>query len=140
MAELTYREAVAAALRQEVARDGDVVLIGEDLRAGGVFEVVPRRSSFVHFLVTRPEIGAFIAAVGIFAFFLAVAPSFRSLSSLSTVLYASSTIGIMAVGVALLMNGGEFDLSAGVAVIAAALNASMISYQLGLNLWLVLQP
>jgi len=28
------------------------------------------------------------------------------------VLYASSTIGIVAVGVALLMIGGEFDLSA----------------------------
>ena len=40
MAELTYREAVAAALRQEMARDGDVVLIGEDLRAGGVFKTV----------------------------------------------------------------------------------------------------
>ncbi|CAM5399041.1 hypothetical protein SGRIM128S_09150 [Streptomyces griseomycini] len=32
------------------------------------------------------------------------------------VLYASSTIGIMAVPVALLMIGGEFDLSAGVPV------------------------
>ena len=31
-------------------------------------------------------------------------------------LYASSTIGIMAVPVALLMIGGEFDLSAGVLV------------------------
>lgn len=40
MAELTYREAVAAALRQEMARDGEVVLIGEDLRAGGVFKTV----------------------------------------------------------------------------------------------------
>ena len=38
MAELTYREAVAAALDQEMARDPDVVLIGEDLGAGGVFK------------------------------------------------------------------------------------------------------
>jgi pyruvate dehydrogenase E1 component beta subunit len=38
VAHLTYREAVAAALAQEMARDDEVVLIGEDLRAGGVFK------------------------------------------------------------------------------------------------------
>ena len=38
MAELTYRDAVVAALAQEMERDERVVLIGEDLRAGGVFK------------------------------------------------------------------------------------------------------
>lgn len=38
MAELTYRDAVVAALAQEMAHDDTVVLIGEDLRAGGVFK------------------------------------------------------------------------------------------------------
>jgi pyruvate dehydrogenase E1 component beta subunit len=38
MAELTYREAVVRALAQEMERDGDVVLIGEDIGAGGVFK------------------------------------------------------------------------------------------------------
>jgi simple sugar transport system permease protein len=41
----------------------------------------------------------------------------------------------MAVGVALLMIRGEFDLSAGVTVITAALTAAMFSYELSLNLW-----
>ena len=50
-------------------------------------------------------------------------------------LYQSSQIGIVAVAVALLMIGGEFDLSAGVAVITAALTASMVSYELSANLW-----
>ena len=50
-------------------------------------------------------------------------------------LYASSTIGIMACGVALLMIGGEFDLSAGVAVTFSSLAASMLAYNLHLNLW-----
>ena len=36
-------------------------------------------------------------------------------------LYQSSTIGIVAVGVGMLMIGGEFDLSAGVLVTAAGL-------------------
>jgi pyruvate dehydrogenase E1 component beta subunit len=38
VAELTYREAVALALAQEMDRDERVVLIGEDVGAGGVFK------------------------------------------------------------------------------------------------------
>ena len=38
MAELTYRQAVAAALAQEMARDDRVVLLGEDVGSGGVFK------------------------------------------------------------------------------------------------------
>ena len=38
MADLTYRQAVAAALAQEMARDDRVVLLGEDVASGGVFK------------------------------------------------------------------------------------------------------
>ncbi|WP_300007017.1 hypothetical protein [Pseudonocardia sp.] len=38
MAELTYRQAVAAAIAQEMERDDRVVLLGEDVRPGGVFK------------------------------------------------------------------------------------------------------
>ena len=87
-------------------------------------------------LLIRPEMGAAIGAVAIFIFFLVVAPPFRSPDALATVLYASSTIGIMACAVALLMIGGEFDLSAGVAVTTSSLAASMLAYNLHLNLWI----
>lgn len=70
-----------------------------------------------------------------FVFFLIAAPPVRSGASMATVLYQSSTIGIMALPVALLMIGGEFDLSSGVAVITSALTASMLSYQLTMNVW-----
>ena len=93
------------------------------------------RKSLLPILLARPEVGALVAAIAIFVFFLVVAPPFRSVAAFSTVLYDSSTIGIMAVGVALLMIGGEFDLSAGVAVITAALTAALFSYELSLNLW-----
>ena len=86
-------------------------------------------------LLIRPEMGAGIGAIGIFVFFLIVADPFRQASSLATVLYASSTIGIMACGVAVLMIGGEFDLSTGVAVTFSSLAASMLAYNLHLNLW-----
>jgi simple sugar transport system permease protein len=80
-------------------------------------------------------VGALLGAIVIFIVFFAVAPPFRDLTSLSTILYVSSTYGIPAVAVALLMIGGEFDLSAGVAVTSAALVASMFSYQFSANMW-----
>lgn len=86
-------------------------------------------------LLSRPEVGSVLGAVVIFVLFLVVAPTFRNPASQGTVLYQSSTIGIMAVAVALLMIGGEFDLSAGVAVVSSGLTASMTAYQLHLNVW-----
>ena len=53
----------------------------------------------------------------------------------ATTLYASSTLGIVALAVGLLMIGDEFDLSSGVAVTTAALAATMLNYNLGLNSW-----
>ena len=85
--------------------------------------------------LARPEIGAFIAAVVIYIFFFIVAPPFRTPESFSTVLYASSHVGIVAVAVGLLMIGGEFDLSAGVASITYGLTAALLCYQLTLNMW-----
>jgi simple sugar transport system permease protein len=87
-------------------------------------------------LLGRPEVGALVGAIVLFIFFAAVAPTFLQPASFATVLYGSSTIGIMAVGVSLLMIGGEFDLSTGVAVISSALTASMFSWYFSVNLWL----
>ncbi|GAA4020254.1 ABC transporter permease [Streptomyces sp. NBC_01352] len=86
-------------------------------------------------LLARPEVGVFLGAAAVYVFFLIAAPPVRDGSSMSTILYQSSTIGIMALPVALLMIGGEFDLSAGVAVLTSALTASMLSYQLTMNVW-----
>ncbi|MFE9622108.1 ABC transporter permease [Streptomyces sp. NPDC006527] len=86
-------------------------------------------------LLVRPELGSVVGAVAVFLFFAVAADSFLRASSLSTVLYAASTIGIMAVPVALLMIGGEFDLSAGVLVTSSALISSMFSYQMTANVW-----
>lgn len=86
-------------------------------------------------LLVRPEIGALVGAIAIFIFFCIVATPFRTPEALATVLYASSTIGIMACGVAVLMIGGEFDLSTGVAVTFSSLSATMLAYNLHLNVW-----
>lgn len=97
--------------------------------------VEPPRTLFPRALIARPELGSLVAAAVIFAFFFVIATPFRSAEAFSTVLYSASTIGIVAVGIALLMIGGEFDLSAGVAVATAALTAAMMCYQIGLNVW-----
>ncbi|NHN56219.1 ABC transporter permease [Calidifontibacter sp. DB0510] len=86
-------------------------------------------------LLSFPAIGALIGAIAVFVLFMAVAPPFRAIDNSGTILYQASTIGMMAVPVALLMIGGEFDLSAGVAVTTAALAASMIAWQWSLNVW-----
>src|SRR6266487_1682419 len=105
-----------------------------DVRAAPPEVRVTRRSAFAR-LFTRPEFGALLGAIVIFLVFYSVAEPFRYADSQATVLYLSSTYGIPAVAVALLMIGGEFDLSAGVAVTSSALVASMFSYQFTTNMW-----
>jgi simple sugar transport system permease protein len=86
-------------------------------------------------IMGRPEVGALIGAIAVAVLFLAVAPAFRHLANVGTILYGSSAIGIMAVAVALLMIGGEFDLSAGVAVTTSGLAAAHIAWYFSLNIW-----
>ena len=86
-------------------------------------------------LIRRPVLASALGALVIFIFFMIVAPAFRSLDAFATTLYASSTLGIVALAVGLLMIGDEFDLSSGVAVTTAALAATMLNYNLGLNSW-----
>ncbi|MGI5135951.1 ABC transporter permease [Streptomyces sp. CA-106110] len=93
------------------------------------------RTSPLKRVLGRPELGSVVGALAVFLFFSLAADSFLRASSLSTVLYSASTIGIMAVPVALLMIGGEFDLSAGVLVTTSALVSSMFSYQMTANVW-----
>src|SRR6185437_3383881 len=86
-------------------------------------------------ILKRPEAGALGGAILVFAFFWVMAPPFRQFASFTTVLYQASTIGIPAVAVALLMIGGEFDLSAGVAVTTSSLAASIFATQVAGSLW-----
>jgi simple sugar transport system permease protein len=93
-------------------------------------------------ILKRPEAGALGGAILVFVFFYIVASPFRQVAAFTTVLYQASTIGIPAVAVALLMIGGEFDLSAGVAVTTSSLAASIFATELasaipGLeNIWI----
>ncbi len=94
-----------------------------------------RTRSAVSTFFSMPAVGALIGAIALAVLFLAVAPAFRSVDNIGTILYSSSTIGIMAVFVALLMIGGEFDLSTGVAVTTAGLTAAHMAWYFNFNVW-----
>jgi ribose/xylose/arabinose/galactoside ABC-type transport system permease subunit len=64
----------------------------------------------------RPEIGAAIGAISIWIFFWSVSVPFGKAGGAASILdVAAAPLGIMAVAVAMLMIGGEFDLSSGAA-------------------------
>ena len=84
----------------------------------------------------RPEIGSIGGVILVFAFFTATAPPFRQVAAFTTILYQSSVLGIPAVAVALLMIGGEFDLSAGVAVTSSSLCAAIFASEVAGSIWI----
>lgn len=87
----------------------------------------------------RPEVGAVIGAAVVWIFFAVIAPeNWISVAGIARILDPSSTLGIMAVAVALLMIGGEFDLSTGVMTGTTGLIAGLLATQLGINIWLAM--
>lgn len=86
-------------------------------------------------LLVKPEFGALIGAVIVFVFFAFQSDVFRSMSGAANWLDVASTIGIMAVPVAMLMIGGHFDLSAGVQIGTAGLATGIMTTYWGLNVY-----
>ncbi len=90
-------------------------------------------------LLVSPEIGAIIGAVLVWAFFWGNGRTFGTAATTLIVLDAAAPIGIMAVVVALLMIGGEFDLSAGMMTGATGILVGlMVKYfvDTGAPMWL----
>lgn len=86
----------------------------------------------------RPEVGAAVAALIIFGFFSTATDAFLTPAGASTWLESSAQFGIMAVAVALLMIGGEFDLSAGAMVGTTGLIVGVLATQLHVNIWVAM--
>ncbi len=84
----------------------------------------------------QPEVGALVGAGAIAVLFSALSPTlFPTLVGVSRMIDPAATIGISSIAVALLMIGGEFDLSAGVMSGSTGLIAGMLSVKLGWNIW-----
>jgi simple sugar transport system permease protein len=91
-------------------------------------------------LLVRPEMGAVAGSIVVWIFFAIVAGSsgFLSLRGTSSYLSVSAELAIQAVPVALLMIGGEFDLSVGSMVGATGMIIAILSTQYGWNIWAAL--
>ncbi len=93
-------------------------------------------------LLVQPEIGALVGAIAIWVFFWAVTVPFGTAGGTANWLDVAATLGIMAVAVAMLMIGGEFDLSAGAMTGATAILVIMLVKDTGelggagLSLWI----
>ena len=89
-------------------------------------------------LLTRPDIGAFLGAVAVyiaFGYFARATNWFGDPSIAAGWTDQAAQYGIVAVPVALLMIGGEFDLSAGVMIGSSGLLLGYLSTNAGLNIW-----
>ena len=86
----------------------------------------------------KPELGALIGAVVVFLCFAVQSPVFRSARGVANWLDPASTLGIMAVAVALLMIGGHFDLSAGVMTGTTALTVGIVATEFRQNIWVAI--
>jgi simple sugar transport system permease protein len=87
-------------------------------------------------VLLRPEVGALAAAVVIFFYFAFTTTAFALPAGASTWIFFSSAFAIMAVVVAMLMIGGEFDLSAGAMVGTTGLITGIMMSHWHLNVWL----
>ena len=99
-----------------------------------------RKTSLVRRLLARPELGAIGGAMGVWIFFAFVAGDrgFLTLRGTATYFEVAAELGILAVAVALLMIGGEFDLSVGSIIGASGMLMTILAVQYGWNLWAAL--
>src|SRR6266852_1495888 len=89
-------------------------------------------------LLKRPDTGAAIGALAVFLLFAYTARSVNWAGDFgvwSSWLNTSAYDGIVAVPVALLMIGGEFDLSAGVMIGSSGLLLGYLTTFQGINVW-----
>jgi simple sugar transport system permease protein len=86
--------------------------------------------------LARPELGALAGAVLVWLFFAVIAgPPFRGAEGAAAYLDAAAPLGILAVAVALLMIGGEFDLSIGSIIGFAGMALLLLTQRFGWPLW-----
>ncbi|MGH2559673.1 MAG: ABC transporter permease [Thermomicrobiales bacterium] len=98
------------------------------------------RTSPLRRLLMRPEMGAVVGAIAVWTFYAIYANDrgFVSLRATANYLEVAAELGILAVAVALLMIGGEFDLSIGSVIGGCGMILALLSVEYGWNIWLAL--
>ena len=86
-------------------------------------------------MFSRPETGALLGLVFVWGFFAIFAHNgFLSLQGTKSYLQVSSEIGILAIGVTLLMIGGEFDLSIGSLIGFSSMSVTLLTMEANLSM------
>lgn len=94
-----------------------------------------RPESLTTRLMKRPELGAIGGVILVTAFFLATAdPAMFTLSGIMNFMTPAAQLGILGIAAAMLMIGGEFDLSIGSMVAFAGMVFGVLTVNLGLPL------
>ena len=116
------------AAADDTTANDDAGIAGNDTAAAGdaVDERLAHRGP-IQQLLTRPEIGALMGAVGVWVLFWLVSAPFGTVGGTANFLDVAAYLGLMAVPVALLMIGGEFDLSSGAMTGATAIIAILLA-------------
>jgi simple sugar transport system permease protein len=88
-------------------------------------------------LFVKPEMGAIAGAIVVWIIFAVIAGDngFLTMRGTAGYLEVSAELGILAVAVALLMIGGEFDLSIGSTIGACGMITSILAVEYGWNYW-----
>ena len=96
-----------------------------------------KKVSKLKLLLNRPELGALGGAILVFIFFGIVAGDTGMFSAYGTInfLEVSANLGIIAIAAALLMIGGEFDLSVGSMIGFAGICIAIPAIYWGWPLW-----
>src|SRR5690349_17305409 len=102
-----------------------------------MIEELPAPPSLLKRLLIKPEMGAIAGAVVVWIIFAIIAGDrgFLTLRGTANYLEVSAELGILAVTVALLMIGGEFDLSIGSTIGACGMIIAILSAEYGWNYW-----
>ncbi len=103
---------------------------GEETQPGAADERLAFRGP-IQQLLTRPEIGALLGVLAVWVLFWLASEAFGTAGGTANYLDVTAILGIMAVPVALLMIGGEFDLSSGSMTGATAIVVLLLSKEVG---------
>ena len=104
---------------------------------GPVAPLVPRSPGrrLLDRLLARPSAGALLAVLLVVVLFGPQAPGLLTSGGLATVLDVAAPLGIGGVAVALLLIGGQFDLSIGVVAVGSSLLTALLVTEAGLGIW-----
>jgi simple sugar transport system permease protein len=99
----------------------------------------PAKAGFLRKIVRVPELMVLVAILVVVVFFVIMAPStFLSARNVGSFLTAAAQLGVVAVGAAILIIAGEFDISVGSNYAFSGILIGLLSTSGGLPTWLAI--